>query len=579
MEVDIDGAVLAFTVAVAVLTGIVVGVLPAFTNKVQLASALRSGSHTTDQKAPLRARGLLITAVNQAAVRKGLYAGLSLADARAIHPALLTAPAEPDKDAASLTALARWSRRYSPTLNTDGTDGLMLDVTGVPHLFGGEAALLANLAARLKRFGFSATVAIAETLGGAHALARFGRGAFIVVPRGKIEEALAPLPVEALRLGDDTVSLLKRLGLKRIGQLYDLPRSSLERRFHAREVAEAVLLRLDQALGKREERLRPLLPAAEFAAKLSFPEPLITHDGIAASLDRLAEELGAQLEAARRGAKRLKLTLYRADGSAAVVQAGLSAPARKASHLKRLFEDRLAEIDAGFGIDLMVLAAPVTETLAPAQTTFSRRDGLNPQAPLVDRLASRLSEDAVRRLVPFESHVPERGQTTVSAFDGRRPWAGAKASKPPRPPLLLERPEPLAVLAEVPEGPPARFTWRRVTRAVVKAEGPERIAPEWWLSLAGRGDAANSIPPLDGEGGLAASRAGWGEKKPPTPTSPKAKSDLPTRGRYANHPTPARTRDYYRIEDEEGHRYWVFREGLYQEQGAAPEWYLHGVFA
>lgn len=526
-------------------------------------------------------RQLLLTAINGAAARKGLYAGLSLADARAIHPALLTAPAEPDKDRASLVALARWSRRYSPTLNTDGADGLWLDVTGVPHLFGGEAALLDHLAARLKRFCFSARLALAETLGGAHALARNGRRSSITVQRGKIGEALAELPVEALRLADDTIRLLRRLGLKRIGQLYDLPRASLERRFHSREAAEAVLLRLDQALGKREERLRPLLLAAEFAAKLSFPEPLITHDGILASLDRLAEELCAQLEAARRGAKRLKLTLYRSDGSAAAVQAGLSAPARKSPHLARLLADRVGEIDAGFGIDLMVLAAPVTEALLPAQTSFAKSDGLNPQAPPIDRLASRLSEAAIRRLVPYESHVPERAQRTLSAFAGAQSWPEAKGSKPSRPPLLLPRPEPLAVLAEVPEGPPARFTWRRVTRAVVKAEGPERIAPEWWLQLAksnpphpptakgggplplpqgerGYGAAASSIPsPLVGEGG-----------------GPDDQSGTPGEGARE----VPRTRDYYRIEDEEGHRYWVFREGLYQEQGAAPEWFLHGVF-
>jgi protein ImuB len=476
-------------------------------------------------------------------------------------------PAEPEKDRASLVALARWSRRYSPNLNTDGTDGLWLDVTGVPHLFGGEDALLDNLAARLERFGFSATLALAETLRGAHALARFCPASPIVVPRGRIAEALAALPVEGLRLADETIRLLKRLGLKRIGQLYDLPRASLERRFHSREAAEAVLLRLDQALGKREEPLRPLLPAAEFAAKLAFPEPLITHDGIIASLDRLAEELGAQLGAGERGAKRLKLTLHRADGSAAVVQAGLSAPARKASHLVRLLADRVAEIDAGFGIDLMVLAAPLTETLLPAQASFAKNEGRASHEALIDLLASRLSEDAVRRLVPVESHVPERSQRSLTAFSGTKSWAGANKSKPPRPALLFERPEPLSVLAEVPEGPPARFTWRRVTRAVVKAEGPERIAPEWWLAFAtpspGKREGGGGRRPAPG-GGHAPAMMG----SDPHPGSP------PFRGREL-----PRTRDYYRIEDEEGHRYWVFREGLYREEGAAPSWYLHGVFA
>lgn len=510
-------------------------------------------------------RGLLLTAVNEAAARKGLYPSLSLADARAIHPSLLTAPADPGKDAASLVALARWSRRYSPSLNMHGSDGLWLDVTGVPHLFGGESALLDNLAIRLARFGFSANMAIAETLGGAHALARYGRLSPIVVPRGKIADSLAPLPIEALRLAEETIRLLKRLGLKRIGQLYDLPRASLERRFHSREAAEAVLKRLDQALGKREEPLKPLLPTSEFVARLPFTEPLITHDGIIASLDRLAEELDAQLEAARRGARRLKLTLYRADGSAAVVQAGLSAPARKASHLARLFADRIVNIDAGFGVDLMVLAAPLTETLLPAQASFAKSEGRARQEELLDRLASRLSEGAVRRLYPNESHVPERAQRTLSAFAGPPAWQAANGSKPPRPPLLLARPEPLSVLAEVPEGPPVRFTWRRVTRAVVKAEGPERIAPEWWLAL-------RTPSPGKGEGGDGHRPSPGGGHRAPTIVTNPHPDPPPTRGREE------RTRDYYRIEDDEGHRYWVFREGLYQESGAAPEWYLHGVF-
>jgi protein ImuB len=511
-------------------------------------------------------RGLTLTAVNLAAARKGLYTGLSLADARAIHPSLLSAPADPKKDAASLIALARWSRHFSPTLNTHGVDGLWLDVTGIPHLFGGEESLLEHLAIRLSRFGFSANLALAETLGGAHALARYGRATPIIVKRGKIADALAPLPVEGLRLAEETIRLLKRLGLKRIGQLYDLPRASLERRFHSRDAAEAVLLRLDQALGKREEPLTPLLPASEFAAKLPFPEPLITHDGIIASLERLADELAAQLGAARRGAKRLKLTLYRADGSSAVVQAGLSAPARKASHFMCLFEDRIGDIDAGFGIDLMVLAAPLTEPLPPAQASFAKSEGRSRQEPLIDRLASRLSEGAVRRLYPSESHMPERAQMALSAFAGSQSWSEAKGTKPPRPCLLLERPEPLSVLAAVPEGPPARFTWRRVTRPVVKAEGPERIAPEWWLQL-------RTPSPDKGEGGDGQRPSPGGGHTPALMGSDPHPGPPPYRGRE-----PARTRDYYRIEDDEGHRYWVFREGLYQESGATPEWYLHGVF-
>jgi protein ImuB len=513
-------------------------------------------------------RGLALTALNAAAMRAGLIPGMGLADARAICPLLLTTPAEPEKDAACLLALARWSGRYSPSLNVDGDDGLWLDVSGVPHLFGGTRALLAGMAKRFARLGFSARLALAETLGGAHALARYGRVSSLIVPQGKIAEVLAPLPVEALRLDSDITRLLKRLGLKRIGQLYDLPRTSLERRFHSREAAEAVLHRLDQALGRREEPRNPLLPAPDYAARLPFPEPLITHEGVVAGLNHLAEKLCQALSLARRGARRLSLTLYRADGTSAIIDTGLSAPSREPTHLARLFADRVEAIDVGFGVDLIVLAALATEPLLPAQTAFTKSDDRGRQEPLIDRLASRLSGAAVRRLLSRESHIPERAQETRSALAGASPWSEPSSAKPPRPCLLLAEPEPVDVLAEIPEGPPARFTWRRVTRRVVKAEGPERIAPEWWPALVtpspGKGEGGDGHRPSSG-GGPTASMIG----SDPHPGPP------PFRGRERR----ARPRDYYRIEDEDGRRYWVFRAGLYGDSGTdLPAWYLHGVF-
>ena len=477
-------------------------------------------------------RGLVISAVNAAGLREGLFPGLGLADARAICPTLLTLPAAPKQDREVLLDLARWaSCRYSPSLNEDGDDGLWLDITGVPHLFGGERALLADLAGRLARAGFTARLALAETLGAAHALARYARSSSIIVPQGEIEAALAPLPVEALRFEPEIVTLLKRLGLKRIGQLYALPRTSLERRFHAKETAEAVLLRLDQALGRRNEPRVPLLPAPDFVARLPFPEPLITHDGVTGALDHLTSALCAKLARAGRGCRRLALWVARADGSSTVIEAGLSAPSREPSHLLRLIEDKVETLDMGFGVDLLSLAALVTETLAPAQTSLAEANGKTGPEALIDRLINRLGARSVRRLLPKASHIPELAQSLRSALAGPSFWPEPALPKPPRPPLLFTRPEPLTVLAEIPEGPPARFTWRHVTRRVIKAEGPERIAPEWWRGL-----------------------------------------------RQQRSPA-ARPRDYYRIEDEDGRRYWVFRDGLYQEsQLGSPGWYLHGVF-
>jgi protein ImuB len=515
-------------------------------------------------------RGLGLTAVNAAAMGGGLSPSMGLADARAICPHLLTEPSDLEKDSESLVALARWASRYSPSVNVDGRDGLWLDITGVPHLFGGARLLLADVAMRFGRLGFSARLALAETLGGAHALARFARSSPTIVPAGQLREALAPLPVEALRLAETTTGLLRRLGLKRIGQLCDLPRASLERRFHSREAADAVLHRLDQALGIREEPRAPLLPWPDYVARLSFPEPLITHEGVVAGLDHLAVTLCHALAQARLGVHRVVLRLYRTDGSCGELQAAFSAPAREPTNLLRILQDRGDSIDVGFGVDLMVLAALSTEPLLPAQTAFAKTEEKGPTEPLIDRLVNRLSGSAVRRLFPRQSHVPERAQKMRSAFAGASTWAEQVAPKPPRPFLLLAEPEPLNVLAEVPEGPPTRFTWRRITRRVVKAEGPERIAPEWWRKFLSRAPAANSITStLAGEVGAKRREGGKPHTQNSLLTFP---NPPPQEGR-------GRPRDYYRIEDEDGHRYWVFREGLYQESASGtPCWYLHGVF-
>jgi protein ImuB len=514
------------------------------------------------------AGGLVLTAVNGPSHGEGLSPGLGLADARAICPHLLTAPAAPEKDALALLALAHWSGRYSPSLNSDGADGLWLDATGIPHLFGGEDALLADLRKRLARFGFSARLAIAETLGCAHALARFGRFPQTIVPAGQLKAALAPLPVEALRLAQEVAGLLRRLGLKHIGQLYDLPRSSLKRRFHAKDAAEAVLLRLDQALGIREEPRTPLLPQPHYVARLPFPEPLITADGVAAALDHLAATLCDQLTRARVGARQVMLALYRADGSSGLIEAGFSAPCRDERHLLLLLRDKVATLDLGFGIDLMLLGTLTIEALPLAQTSLVAECVKERAEPLIDRLANRLGKRGLSRLFPRQSHVPERAQMAKDAFAGAPSWPSPAPAKPPRPPLLLLRPEPLEVLAEIPEGPPARFTWRRVTRRVVKAEGPERIAPEWWREI-------RTPSPSKGEGGdpgLEPGAPGGGHNAELIVGSDPLPGPPPFGG--SEQPRP---RDYYRIEDEDGRRYWVFHEGLYQES-AAPAWFLHGVF-
>jgi len=343
-------------------------------------------------------------------------------------------------------------------------------------------------------------------------------------------------------------------------------------------MAEAVLVRLDQALGRREEMHAPLSPDTDFMARLPFPEPLITHEGVLAGLDHLADELCATLARKGRGARRAALWLCRSDGSSAVIEAGLSAPSRVAKHLVALFKDKIEGVDMGFGVDLMAFSALVTETLPPAQTSLAMSTRKAAPEPLIDRLVNRLGGRAVRRLFPRASHIPELAQSARSVLargdlarsDFATSWSGHIPRKPPRPPLLLARPEALSVLAEIPEGPPARFTWRHVTARVVKAEGPERIAPEWWRSLR---TSSPSPSKREGGDGLWLSPGG-GHSTQATLRPDPLPSPSPFRGRER-----ARPRDYYRIEDEDGRRYWVFREGLYQEsEDVPPGWFLHGVF-
>jgi protein ImuB len=472
--------------------------------------------------------GIRITAVNMRAAREGVRIGQALADARAAFPGLATQPAEPRRDRTSLLRLARWCGRYGPNRNIDGDDGLWIDITGVAHLYGGEAQLIDDLIGRLSRFKLTVRAGLADTLGAAHALARFAPSPALA-EEGRAEARLAGLPIEALRLAPETVLLLKRLGLRRIGELYRLPRAALQRRFRSAKGVEAVLTRLDQALGVRAEPRRPLAEPPALFVQRSWPDPLISAEALEAETAILAQELCAHLSARGLGARRICLSLYRADGTVAEARAGLSVPSWAPEHMTALIGEKLAALDAGFGVDVMVLAAVQVEKPGAQQAALAPRlTGVRADAAqLVDRLANRLGPARVRRLEPRASHIPERAQAQVAALARPQEISWSPATGPTRPSLLLEKPEPIRVVAEVPEGPPARFVWRRVERRIVRAQGPQRIAPEWWDEIATK-------------------KSG--------------------------------TRDYYRIEDEGGAGYWVFREGLYGRDEELPRWFLHGLF-
>lgn len=496
-------------------------------------------------------KGLVLHALNPAARALGLRRGQAHADARAIVPQLQTAQATPERDAASLKRLALWAERFSPAVAADvtvaGSEGLLLDMTGGAHLFGGDAGMLLDIEQRLARAGVPARAAMADTPGAAWALARYGERR--LAEAGGTREAIGPLPIEALRLQEVDLRLLKRFGLKRIGDLYGLPRSGLARRFRGAD-GLALVRRLDQALGVEAEPLVPVRPAPRYRAWRVFMEPLIDMEGVGLMLPPLVEALSAQLQRDGQGARQLVLTAFRVDGRTTSLDAGLSAPSLAPAHLLRLLKERgLERLDLGFGADALMLSASVVEPLRTGQTDLAPTIASASQealAGLIDRIEAKLGSGRVLRPELVDSHIPERSERWTKAGP-EAPGEAAAGLAQARPLLLLDPPEPIeAPLAEVPDGPPKLFTWRRVQRRVKKAEGPERISPEWWRPQAG--------------------------------------------------PKSERTRDYFQVEDDAGRRYWLFREGLYGREttelqppdkpGEEPKpverpstWWMHGVFA
>jgi protein ImuB len=457
-------------------------------------------------------RGLRLVALNAMAQSFGLSQGQRLADARAQVPDLLSELHEPQQDMASLLGLCRWMERYSPWVSPDAPDGILLDVTGIAHLFGGEPAMLKEMRGRLGIYGFTAIIAAAHTIGAAWALARYSKDG----------DKLELLAIEALRIDGEAAKILRRLGLKTIGALMAIPRASLARRFRGERIHENVLTRLDEALGVRDEPLNALNPPPTFMAHRALMEPLISTQGLESLLTGLVTFLCRDLEKQNQGALRLVLKLYRSDGSRRVLPAGLSSPSHDPAHILRLLMPRLETVDAGFGIDAMTLEARETATVTAQQYGFMEDTSAADFDRLNDRVMNR-HEAAIESLIPVASYIPERAEKKSLI----RPQKPSTQSSKLRPMLIFESAELATVLASVPDGPPMRFTWRKVTRRVLRSQGPERIAPEWWQL---------------GEGGC--------------------------------------PRDYYVIEDEVGRRYWIYREGLYGETGdAQPKWFVHGLSA
>lgn len=462
-----------------------------------------------------QARRRVVAGADAAARAAGLAVGMPLAEAQALCPNLAVYPADPDGDAAALDRLAGWCLRYAPLTALDPPDGLWIDITGAAHLFGGERRMLRDLTTRLTGQGLAARAAVADTPGAAWALARYGDH----TPDG----SLPSLPIEALRLPAETIEGLRLLGLERIAQLDIAPRAPLVQRFGPRLAA-----RLDQIHGRLFEPIHPHLPAELAQARQAFPEPLLTPEAFTQVIGHLARTVCAILEAAGQGARRLDLLFHRVDGSIQTLRVGTARPTRDPRHLGRMLEERLERVDPGLGVEAMQLVVPHADALAYAQAhvPLNAADAPPPDiAPLVDRLGNRLGETRVFRAQPVQSDVPERSVRRVAPL---APGGGAGwPADLPRPVRLLDPPQPVETMALLPDYPPIAFTWRRVRHRVRHADGPERVAGEWWKR--------------DGE--------------------------------------MRSVRDYFRVEDEEGRRFWLFRRGDGEETSTGDRrWFLHGFF-
>lgn len=461
---------------------------------------------------------MVITATNDLAQAQGISNGMVVADARAIVPALQVLDDEPDRALKLLTALAEWCIRYTPVSAIDPPAGLILDSTGCAHLWGGETAYLYHIANRLTAFGYDVRVAMADTIGAAWAIARFGQQGAIIAS-GEQAKALLSLPTASLRFDAATVELLQKLGLRQVKDFIAMPRTALRRRF-----GKDFLLRLDQALGHEEEIIAPVQPAEPYQERLPCLEPIVTATGIEIALTRLLESLCRKLQQLGKGLRQAIFKAYRMDGRIEEIKIGTNRPSNNIGHLFKLFEFKLCTIEPALGIELFILEAMQVETASPLQESlWEANSGLESAAlcQLIDRLAAKMGIESIRRYLPDEHHWPERSIKIADGLSEKAsiPWQDNQR----RPMQLLPKPDLIEVTAPIPDYPPMLFRYKGQLHKIKKADGPERIEQEWWLQ--------------DGQ-----------------------------------------HRDYYQVEDEAGKRYWLFRLGHY-DASKSYQWFIHGFFA
>lgn len=461
---------------------------------------------------------MVVTAANALAQKEGIDGGTAVADARAILPGLQVFDDIPELSTKLLTGLAEWCIRFTPAVAIDKPDGLLLDISGCAHLWGGEKKYVTEIQNRFIQFGYDTRIAIADTIGTAWAVCRFGQDECIV-EKGCQSTALFSLAPAALRIDTAITERLQKLGLRQISSFINMPRPSLRRRFGVE-----LLQQLDKALGHEEEQIIPLVPLQPYQERLPCLEPIVTAKGIEIALERLLNALCLRLKQEEKGLRQAIFTGYRIDGKIVKLEIGTTAASCNSKHLFKLFEIKIDSVEPALGIELFTMDALKVEDLSAKQENlWGDQAGLHDTglSELLDRVAGKLGADKIHRYLPDEHYWPERSFKLATTLN--EPLQTAWKLSRPRPLQLLPRPEAIEVTAPIPDYPPMNFRYKGTLHKIIKADGPERIEQEWWLQ----------------------------------------------QGQH---------RDYYYVEDEQGHRYWLFRLGHY-DTSKLYQWFIHGFFA
>ncbi|MDP9042964.1 MAG: DNA polymerase Y family protein [Bacteroidota bacterium] len=461
---------------------------------------------------------MIISAANIEALLQGIELGMVVTDARAIFPSVQILDDDPKLAERLLKSIAKWCIRFTDCVAIDLPDVLILNVTGCAHLWGGEMQYIQDISQRLKKRGYDVYVTMADTIGAAWAIAHYRDGSPLI-ENGCQMDALLPLPPSALRLESNVTELLIKLGLRQIRQFVNMPRAALKRRF-----GQELILRMDQALGKEEEPIHPVLPVESFRERLPCLEPIVTATGIEIAMKRLLETLCQRLQNENKGIRKISFMGFRVDNKTEKIEIGTNRATFNRIHLFKLFKEKISTMEPALGFELFMLEVLKFEKLSPRQEKiWNSTRGLedNALAELMDRLMNRFGSAPVRRYIPNEHHWPESSFKTADTL--HEPLTTSWKTDRPRPLQILSKPQPIEVTAPIPDYPPMIFRYQGILHKIKKADGPERIEPEWWI-------AENLL------------------------------------------------RDYYAVEDEEGNRYWLFRSGHYRED-KRPQWFIHGFFA